>query len=109
LGAGCFHEHAAELLEVFWVVNHFDCGLNGGSEGAPSVWLPLAGVLGVFMPLCATGSFAEGFGFKMAEIQVDGEPEGHIIGLDVPDGGENSHAIVEVSARYHIGTKVRSF
>jgi hypothetical protein len=109
LGACSLHEHAAELLEVFWVVNHFDCGLNGGSEGAPSVGLPLAGVLGVFMPQCATGSFAEGFGIKMAEIQVDGESGGHFIGLDAPDSGENSHAVVEVRARYHIGTKVRSF
>jgi hypothetical protein len=29
--------------------------------------------------------------------------------LDAPEGGQSSHTIVEVRARYHIETKVRSF
>jgi hypothetical protein len=68
LGADGFHEHAAELLEGFGVVNHFDGVLNGGSECPPSVRPPFLVVLGVFVTSGPSGSFAERFGFKMAEI-----------------------------------------
>jgi hypothetical protein len=68
LGADGFHERAAELLEGFGVVNHFDGVLNGGGEGSPSVRPPFLGVLGVFMTSRPSGSFAERFGRKMTEV-----------------------------------------
>jgi hypothetical protein len=68
LGANGFHEHAAELLESFGVVNHFDGVLNGRGEGTPSVRPPFLGILGVFMASRPSGGFAERFGLKMTEI-----------------------------------------
>jgi hypothetical protein len=68
LGANGFHEHAAELLESFRVVNHFDGVLNGGGEGPPSVRPPFLGILGVFVPQGPFSGFAKRLWFDVAKI-----------------------------------------
>jgi hypothetical protein len=108
-GIGGFYEHATELLESFGLFKHLGGILYDGGEGTRSIGQPLKFVLGIFVPQCASGSFAEWFGLKMTEIQVEGESAGHIVGLDAPEGGQSGHTVVEACARYHIGTKVRSF
>jgi hypothetical protein len=67
-GIGGLHEHTAELLEGFWVVNHLSGSLHDGGKSAPSVGLPLAGVLGVFVPETSQCSFAEWLRLNVAEI-----------------------------------------
>jgi hypothetical protein len=67
-GIGGFYEHAAELLESFWLFKHLGGILYDGGEGARSIGLPLKFVLGIFVAQCASDSFAEWFGLKMAEI-----------------------------------------
>jgi hypothetical protein len=68
LGLDGFHEHAAELLEGFGVVNHFDGVLNGGSKGSPSVRPPFLGILSVFVPSSPFSGFAKRLWFDVAEI-----------------------------------------
>ncbi len=45
----------------------------------------------------------------MREVEADGEPFCYVVGLDAPEGGECGHTLVEMRARDHIRTKVRSF
>jgi hypothetical protein len=109
LCAGCLHEHAAELSEGFRVVNHLSCGLYDGCESACGCAQLFMGVLGVFVSSGFLCSSSQWLGGNVAEIYVDGQPSGDFVWLDAPEGGQSGHTIVEVRARYHIGTKVRSF
>jgi len=67
-GIGGLHEHAAELSEGFGVVNHLSGAIYYGCQSPTGRRQLLSGVLGVFMPASATGSFAEWLGFDVAEI-----------------------------------------
>jgi hypothetical protein len=68
LGISGFYKHAAELPEGFWVVNHLSGAIYDGSQRPTGGRQLLSGVLGVFMPEGAPGSFAEWLGFDVAEI-----------------------------------------
>jgi len=68
LGISGFYEHAAELPEGFGVVNHLSSAIYDGSQSPTGRRQLLSGVLSVFMPQGATGSFAERLGFDVAEI-----------------------------------------
>jgi hypothetical protein len=80
-----------------------------GCEGSLGTGTAFWCVFGVLMATGSSGSFADGLRLYMAEVQVDGKSYCYIVGLYAPEGGEGGHAVVEVLARYHIGTKVRSF
>jgi hypothetical protein len=60
------------MLRSFWKV--LGCSIilvvfsTTGAKVARSIGLPLKFVLGIFVPQCASGSFAEWFGLKMTEI-----------------------------------------
>lgn len=109
LGERGFYEHAAELSEGFWVVNHFGGSLNDVGKGALGVGGYLFGILGVFVALSPFSPCAEVFRLHVAEVQVDSEPFCYLVGLDAPECGQRGHAVVKVRTRDHIGTKVRSF
>jgi hypothetical protein len=109
LCTGGLHEHATELLEGFGVVNHLGCGLYDGCECACGCAQVFMGVFGVFVSSGFLCSSSQWFWGNVAEIHVEGQPSGDFVWLDAPEGGQSSHTIVEVRARYHIETKVRSF
>jgi hypothetical protein len=109
LCAGCLHEHATELSEGFRVVNHLSCGLYDGCECACGCAQLFMGVFGICVSSGFLSSSSQWFGGNVAEIHLDGQPSGNFVWLDVPEGGQNAHAVVEVRARYHIRAKVRSF
>ena len=67
-GVGGFHEHAAEFSESFGIVNHLSGAIYDGGQCPTGRRQLLSGVLGVFMPESAPGSFAEGLRFYVAEI-----------------------------------------
>jgi hypothetical protein len=104
-----FHEHTTELLKGFGVVNHSGGGFYHRGQRMLDIGSPIEAVFEIFVPLAELCSCAERLGLNVAEVEVDSKPFCYIVGLDAPEGGESRHAIVEVRARYHIGTKVRSF
>jgi len=67
-GISGFYKHATELPEGFGVVNHLSGAIYDGSQCPTGRRQLLSGVLGVFMPESAPGSFAEGLRFYVAEI-----------------------------------------
>jgi len=108
-GVGGFYEHTAKLLESLGVVNHFGGGFCDSVLRPTSVRVPLLRIFSVLMLQGFLGSCSQWFGFYMAEVNLEGKSAGHIVRMYSPNGGQSGYAAIEVPARYHIGTKIRSF
>jgi len=98
-----------KLLESLGVVNHFGGGFYDSSLRSASVRASLLRVFSVLILQGFLGFCSQWFWFYVAEVNLEGKPPAHIVRMYFPNGGQCGYAAVEVPARYHIGTKVRSF